>query len=357
MPPISAPRSHASARDLADCREMLRRGSKTFFQASLLLPHRVREPAGVIYAFCRFADDQVDLERAPLEAVARLGERLRLAAEGRPLASPIDRALADVLDRHAIPVAVPEALLEGLAWDVGGRRYQSFADLQSYAVRVAGTVGAMMALLMGARSRDLVAGAIKLGIAMQLTNIARDVGEDARNGRIYLPLDWLQAAGVDPQAFLAAPSYTPAVAGLVRRLTAVADDLYEDARPAIDALPVDCRPGIHAARLLYREIGRSLIRRGVDPVQTRTVVPQHRKLVLVARAVAEAVSPGLGARSSGVAEGLFLEEAVAAHPRPVRVRTPRGFAAIDDRAGWVFDLCHRLEVRDRTAPARLRESA
>jgi phytoene synthase len=193
---------------------------------------------------------------------------------------------------------------------------------------------------------------------MQLTNIARDVGEDARNGRIYLPLDWLEAAGVEPEAFLAAPSYTPAVASLVRRLTGVADDLYDDARPAIDALPVDCRPGIHAARLLYREIGRSLIRRGVDPVRTRTVVPQHRKLVLVARAVAQSVSPGLGARSSGVAEGHFLEEAVAAHPRPIRAHPPRGrFATIDDRAGWVFDLCHRLEVRDRTAPARLRESA
>ncbi len=358
MPPSAAPNMHASALDLAECRAMLRAGSKTFFQASLLLPQRVREPAGVIYAFCRQADDQVDLDRAPLDAVARLRERLISAAEGKPRATAVDRALADVLDRHAIPPAIPEALLEGLAWDVEGRRYASFEALQAYAVRVAGTVGAMMALLMGARSRELVAGAIKLGIAMQLTNIARDVGEDARNGRLYLPMDWLAAAGVDSEAFLDAPAYTPALAGLVRRLTDVADDLYEQARPSIDALPADGRPGIHAARLLYREIGRSLHRRGVNPVTTRTVVPQHRKLVLVARAVAQSVSPGLGARSGDVAEGRFLVEAVAAHPHPARVAEPRGrLAGVDERAGWVIDLCHRLEARDRGVTAPVRKSA
>ncbi len=358
MSPQPPPVTHATAQDLAECRAMLRAGSKTFFQASLLLPQRVREPAGVIYAFCRQADDQVDLDRAPLEAVARLHERLALAAQGKPRATAVDRALADVLDRHAIPLAIPQALLEGLAWDVEGRRYETFAALQAYAVRVAGTVGAMMALLMGARSRAPVAGAIKLGVAMQLTNIARDIGEDARNGRLYLPLSWLAEAGVDAAAFLAAPAYTPPLAGLVRRLTTAADELYAAARPSIDALPTDCRPGIHAARLLYREIGRALHRRGIDPVTTRTVVPQHRKLVLVARAVAESVAPGAGAQSGDVAEGRFLVDAVAAHPHPARIIEPRGrLASVDERAGWVIDLCHRLEARDRGVAAPVRESA
>ena len=358
MSPQPPPVTHATAQDLAECRAMLRAGSKTFFQASLLLPQRVREPAGVIYAFCRQADDQVDLDRAPLAAVARLHERLALAAQGRPGATAVDRALADVLDRHAIPPAVPQALLEGLAWDVEGRRYETFAALHAYAVRVAGTVGAMMALLMGARSRDQVAGAIKLGVAMQFTNIARDIGEDARNGRLYLPLAWFAEAGIDPAGFLAAPVYSPPVAALVRRLTDAADALYAAARPSIDALPADCRPGIHAARLLYREIGRSLHRRGVDPVTTRTVVPRRRKLVLVARAVAESVAPGLAARSGDVAEGRFLVDAVAAHPHPARaIEQRRRLASVDERAGWVIDLCHRLEARDRGVAGPVRESA
>jgi 15-cis-phytoene synthase len=188
MPRAFSEGDHATAADLAACRELLRQGSRTFHAASLLLPDRVRGPAASLYAFCRLADDAIDLHQGRLDALPRLLLRLTRAYAGRPLPHPVDRAFADMAAHHAVPEALPLALFEGFAWDAEGRRYQTLKDLQAYAARVAGTVGAMMAVLMGVRAPSLLARACDLGVAMQLTNIARDVGEDARAGRLYLPL-------------------------------------------------------------------------------------------------------------------------------------------------------------------------
>ncbi|MFO1090918.1 MAG: phytoene/squalene synthase family protein [Hyphomicrobiales bacterium] len=358
MPGISSERPFATEADVRACRAALKHGSKSFYMASLLLPRRVREPAGVIYAFCRQADDTVDVERSPLAAVDTLRERLLSAARERPQNTPLDRALADVLARHAIPVAIPEALLEGLAWDVEGRRYADRSGAYAYATRVAGTVGAMMALLMGARSAELVSRAVTLGIAMQFTNIARDVGEDARAGRIYLPLQWLVEEGVDPEAFLRSPVYTSSIARVVRRLTNEADRLYDEGRTGIDGLPADCRPGIHAARLLYGEIGRRIHRDGVDPVRHRSVVPRGRKFALLSRAVCDSVLAAAPVPVSNIPEASFLVDAVLATPAPETPdRTPK-LAALDERAGWVVDLYSRLEARDRNGrPLRAEQGA
>ncbi len=143
------------------------------------------------------------------DALARLRDRLARAARGRPRPFAADRAMADPMRRSAIPPALPEALLEGLAWDAEGRCYETLDDLFDYAARVAGTVGVMMTLIMGVRSPRRWRRACDLGVAMQLTNIARDVGEDARLGRIYLPRQWLREAGVDADAWLAEPSPDP----------------------------------------------------------------------------------------------------------------------------------------------------
>ncbi len=265
---------------------MIRQGSRTFYLASMLLPPAMRDPAYALYAFCRLSDDAVDCAGGRHAEIAGLRDRLGRAARGEPLDRPTDRALADVLGRHAIPVALPEALLEGLEWDAEGRRYETIGDLQDYAARVAGTVGAMMAILMGRRSPDVLARACDLGIAMQLTNISRDTGEDARQGRIYLPLDWLREAGIDPDGFLDRPAFCPALASVVQRLLAVADGLYARADAGIAELPLACRPGIHAARLLYAGIGHELERTGLDSVARRTVIPGTAKAVLLARAAA-----------------------------------------------------------------------
>jgi phytoene synthase len=236
--------------DYAECREAIRQGSKTFFAASMVLPAAVREPAYGLYAFCRLSDDAVDLDGGSPQAVERLRERLDRVCQGRPLPVAADRAMADLMRRYAIPRAVPDALLEGLAWDTQDRRYETIEELFDYAARVAGTVGSMMAIIMGTRDEQAQARACELGVAMQLTNIARDVGEDALAGRLYLPRNWMREAGIDPDAWLQNPCFSPELAGVIKRLLAAADELYERAALGIAALPRDCRPAIQAARLV-----------------------------------------------------------------------------------------------------------
>ena len=345
MPPFSPDRSFATPADHAHCAAAIRAGSRSFHLASLALPRHVRKPAYGLYAFCRLSDDAVDLDAGSHGAVMRLRERLARACEGRPHDTPEDRAIADVMRRYAIPRAVPEALLEGLAWDAEGRRYDSLVELEAYAMRVAGAVGVMMTLMMGARDPLTLARASDLGVAMQFTNIARDVGEDARAGRLYLPLDWLREAGVDPGAFLANPVACPAVKSVVARLLQEADRLYARARRGVAHLPKSCRPAILAAALLYAEIGRELVRRHeLDSVSYRARVGGARKLALFGKAIA--LSPLL-ARDEGAAAldaAAFLIEAVAREPtRSLATQSP-GFGA---QFIYMLDMFERLERAER----------
>lgn len=335
--------------DMATCRALLEGGSRTFHAASKVLPRRVSDPAIALYAFCRLADDAVDLGDNRMAAVERLKDRLDRAYRGQPMDQAADRAFADVVARFSIPREVPEALLEGLAWDAEGRRYETLPELYAYAARVAGTVGAMMTLVMGQREPGIVARACDLGLAMQLTNIARDVGEDARAGRLYLPLSWLRDAGIDPDAWLAKPIFTSEIAVIVQRLLDTADALYGRATHGIRNLPRACRPGIYAARALYAEIGRELERSGLDSVSRRAVVPTDRKLKVLARTLASLDKEWAPARKlapmAQLDETRFLIEAVAAIPlrRAPEVRS----RPIEERVVWVIDLFARLERRDR----------
>jgi 15-cis-phytoene synthase len=337
----------AHAGDLSACRVMLRGGSRTFFAASHVLPKRVSEPAAALYAFCRIADDAVDLHDGKRVALVRLRERLDRAYSGQPFPAPADRAFADLVDRFGIPRELPEALLEGLSWDAEGRRYDDLSALTSYAVRVAGTVGVMMALLMHARSPQALARACDLGVAMQLTNIARDVGEDARAGRLYLPIQWLRAAGMDVDDWLARPVFSGALGDIVQRLLNASDILYARSRAGIAQLPIACRPGIHATRLLYAEIGREVERLGCNSVNRRAVVPLRRKLQLLVRAATAAVAADQTCEQGVLSEGRFLIEAVAAAPRPLasEQQSIGVLGAIEERAVWVIDLFAQLERR------------
>lgn len=236
--------------DLEHCRAVIRTGSLSFHTASRLLPGSVRDPALALYAFCRLADDEVDEGDAKGRAVLDLQERLELVYAGRPRNAPEDRAFAAIVTDFDMPRALPEALLEGLAWDATERRYATLSDVRCYSARVASAVGAMMCVLMRVRDRDALARACDLGVAMQLTNIARDVGEDARAGRIYLPTDWLADAGIDLDAFLNAPTADPQIRRMVRRLLAEARRLYIRSEAGVAALPRSARAGIFAARYI-----------------------------------------------------------------------------------------------------------
>jgi 15-cis-phytoene synthase len=332
-----------SASDLKICQAMLRGGSRTFFAASLILPRRVREPATALYAFCRLADDAVDIEGGRLAMLTRLNDRLSRAYEGRPLPLAVDRAFADAVTRFAIPRSLPEALLEGLAWDAVGRRYETLSELRTYAVRVAGTVGAMMAVLMGARSPEAIARACDLGVAMQLTNIARDVGEDARADRLYLPLTWLRDAGIDPQAWLVRPTFSPALGATIQRLLQEADVLYRRSGAGLAYLPWTCRPGIRLARTLYADIGREVERRGGDSVSHRAKVSAGRKLSLLAQTLVEMALPNPRESAPALEEARFLVDAVAADlvPQP----EPPAWL-LSQKLIWLIDLFERLERRE-----------
>ncbi len=275
-----------TAADQRQCHATIRAGSKSFNAASRLLPRNTRLAARALYTFCRSSDDLVDDAANDGSASARLRHRLEAIYRGDAADLICDRAMAAVVHGHAIPREIPLGLIEGYGWDETGRRYQSIDDLLAYATRVAGTVGLMMTLVMGSRERHVLARAADLGLAMQLTNIARDVGEDARNGRIYLPLDWLDEAGIDPEDLLEKPRFSPQLGEVVRRLLAVADELYGRAQTGIAGLPLDCRPAIRYASLVYRDIGRVIAENGYNSVDTRAHTGTFRKLHLAARAVA-----------------------------------------------------------------------
>ena len=344
-----------AAADLAHCRDLLAGGSRTFLAASYLLPRSVRDPACALYAFCRVADDAID--HSPRERVdeALAGLRVRLdriyeepaaGAIGSVTMSAPDRAFAAVVHHFAIPRALPEALLEGFAWDAAGRRYETLAELQDYAARVAGTVGAMMALVMRVNAPAALARACDLGLAMQMSNIARDVGEDARAGRIYLPLAWLREAGLDVEAWLAAPRGDARVAVVVQRLLAHADELYAGVEAGIACLPASCRVGIDSARLLYAEIGREVARRGFDSVSTRAVVGRRRKLRLVWRAATTRARRGQH-EGNALPATLGLVSAATSTPAKPTLQRPSPAATGNGRMVWVIELFARLETRQR----------
>ncbi len=295
--------------DIAACREMLRVGSHSFFAASLLLPRDIREPASALYAFCRLADDAVDHGTDHERAIAELYLRLDRMYDGNPLACPADRALSRVLLDYGIPRELPAALIEGFEWDVAGRRYESMSQVFDYAARVAGTVGAMMAMLMGVRAPDVLARACDLGVAMQLTNISRDVGEDARGGRLYLPLDLLATEGIDQRAFLANPEWSPGLARVVQTLLNAADSLYQRSASGIAQLPVGCRPGINAARWIYSDIGRKLETLDLNSIDHRAVVGKGRKAVRLARAIVSTIRPRPRDYTPPLKEVAFLVDA------------------------------------------------
>jgi 15-cis-phytoene synthase len=344
--------------DMAACRAMLKGGSRTFHAASLVLPRSVADPAIALYAFCRLADDAVDLGNDRAAAVDRLRDRLDRAYRGQPMNCAADRVFADVVAKFCIPRALPEALLEGLAWDAEVRRYETLQDLVAYAARVAGAVGAMMTLVMGQRAPAIVARACDLGVAMQLTNIARDVGEDARAGRLYLPLAWLRQAAIDPETWLAEPAFTAEIAAIVQRLLDAADRLYDRATLGIAHLPATCRPGIYAARALYAEIGRELERGGLDSVSRRVVVSTKRKLAVLSRMLVLQETEWSPAKAFTADSGQldatrFLIEAVAATPLRDAVRQSKPPArSVEDRVVWVIDLFTRLERRDQLQRGR-----
>jgi phytoene synthase len=290
------------ADDRLACRAWIQRHSKSFFLSSLLLPERVRQASWALYAFCRRADDAVDEEQAGgLERVARLRRRLDDVYAGRAADDPIDRAFAAVVAQHDIARALPEALLAGMEMDARGVTYDSDDDLLLYCFRVAATVGLMMTRVMGTSSNLAYLRAADLGVAMQLTNIARDVGEDARRGRVYLPRTLCDAVGLDARSLATATTAEAPVRAAVKTLLERAQRHYRAADAGVPLLPRDCRFAIASSRRIYAAIGDRVAKNGYDSVSQRAYVSLAGKLGLVLRAL-PAVFAAAPASSTGPAD-------------------------------------------------------
>ncbi len=334
---------------LQACATMMQGGSKTFFAASRLLPLRIRKASIALYAFCRVADDLVDEAPPGAAPLERLRERLDRIYANTPEDFVEDHALSMVVQQYQLPRHLLDALIEGFAWDAAGREYASIEDLHAYAARVAGSVGAMMCWIMGPQSVDTLARACELGVAMQLTNIARDVGADAALGRVYLPRDWLREAGIDPQAWLQQPECSPALRSVVARLLDEADRLYKQSQSGIAALPPDCRAAILSASLIYWEIGNQLRHEGLDSVHHRTVVSTPRKLVLLAAAWTQA--PWIRTAQQAPAPLAAIEYLVRDCQQPHASAQLAGAyfpnRAMPQRVAWVIDLLERRETERR----------
>ena len=277
------------------------KGSKSFRSASRLFDPEVREDAWLLYAWCRACDDAIDgqdhghghEDLTPEEQrrrLERLYDQTRRALAGEAMADPTFAAFQRVAQRHRLPDRWPLDLIDGFAMDVDHRVYRTIDDVMAYCWHVAGVVGVMMARVMGASDAEVLRRAQDLGLAFQLTNIARDVVEDAENDRVYLPADWLVEAGLEPTAeAVADPANRAKVHAVTTRLLLLAEPYYDSARDGLRGLPFRSSMAIAAARGVYREIGRKVRRRGPGVWGQRVVVHKPVKLWLFGRGLLIAI--------------------------------------------------------------------
>ncbi|MGD0836889.1 MAG: phytoene/squalene synthase family protein [Polyangia bacterium] len=284
-----------------EARAILATGSKSFALAGILLGRRARNDAAVLYAWCRRADDRVDEAGVggAQSALHNLARELDALSAGRAQL-PLDMALSELVERRRIPKEYFASLLHGFDMDARGFRYATLADLDLYAYRVAGVVGLMMCHVLGVRDGRCLKAAARLGMAMQLTNIARDVAEDFRRGRQYLPRELLSSGDLG-RALAATDERHPSrrhVAGAVEALLRRADAYYMVGLAGLRDLGARDAMAIGAAARIYRAIGKVIARRRFDSLRTRAVVSLPRKLLLAA-AAALALLGRAPTRSSG----------------------------------------------------------
>ena len=288
---------------VSNSRDMIRKGSRSFALASRLFDSTTREHAWMLYAWCRHCDDEIDGQELGMQPVtqpphdrlqdqrARLAKLLtetHRALAGGAVSDPAFVAFQRVAREHSIPVGHALEFLAGFEMDVADFKYRTLDETLLYCYRVAGVVGVMMALVMGVRDTGGLQRAADLGIAFQLTNISRDVLDDARLGRCYLPAEWLAEARV-PEAEVARPEHRHAVAAVVGRLLTEADRYYESSLAGLPSLTFRSGWAVATALGVYRDIGRIVRARGSQAWDTRAVVGTRRKMLSVSSGICRAL--------------------------------------------------------------------
>jgi phytoene synthase len=268
------------------CRDIARTNSKTFYLSSLFLAPEKRRAVWAVYAFCRTADDIVDGLTPAAERLAAIDywERALLAAYSGNADDRIMVALHDAIGRFDIPLQPALDLLRGARLDITVRRYSTYDDLREYCYLVASTVGLLTAPILGYSTAAALDYGVALGRAMQMTNILRDVGEDARMGRIYLPLDEMARFGYT-ESSLFEEVVDDAFVALMKFQIERVRRLYAEAEPGIALLSPESRYTVRLALTLYRQILGSIEANRFDVYSKRAYVPFRSKM-LVALTVA-----------------------------------------------------------------------
>ena len=333
-----------NSNDLKECKLLIKEGSHSFYAASKLLPKYVRDPAIVLYAFCRIADDVVDQESKIKNPVQDLRKRLDLVYSGQPRNYSTDKAFAALVKSYELPKELPLALIEGLKWDQDGRRFRNLSELYSYCARVASSVGVMMCILMNVRDGDTLARACDLGIAMQLTNIARDIGEDARINRIYIPTEWMEKSGISIEKFLENPENFPEVSFFVKQLLNKADYFYKRAAAGYFSLPRECRPGIFSAGKIYSQIGKHIAASNYDSITRRAYTTTFEKFLLLLSSIGNSALTTVmpipsTIHASALPEVNFLVNSVK--------KPKESKKSFKDRSSKFINLLFDLEQKDR----------
>ena len=272
---------------VSESKRRIELGSKSFSGAARLFSRDTRHDAYMLYAWCRYCDDRIDgqefgfrrpgaAEECAQTCLNELREKTRRALKGEA-DEPVFHALARVVHKHDIPERHPFELIDGFAMDVGERFYRTETDTLEYCYHVAGVVGVMMAMIMGVRDRATLIRACDLGLGFQLTNIARDVVEDAQAGRIYLPDDWLRDAGLQREQ-ITDLAHRAKVYEVIERLLRLADRYYASAQEGIARLPLRSAWTIAAAARVYRGIGQEIQSRGAQAWDGRVITSRGRKL-------------------------------------------------------------------------------
>lgn len=275
---------------VALARQSLQKHARSFRIAARFLGTEEADDAAICYAFCRDADDRVD-EAPSFETARSAITELQAELSGQQAQSPLVGAFCEMAQRRHMPLAVAHTLVETIAADAGPVRIADDAALIQYAYGVAGTVGVMMAYLLGAQSERALASAIDLGIGMQLSNVARDVREDAARNRVYLPMYRLYRLGISPEAVVAGQADPQLLAQVCQDLVEMAEPYYASALDGLRFLPFRGRLAVAMAASLYQAIGQEVVRRGVEAFERRTVLGRVRLGGAMLRGIAMVLHP------------------------------------------------------------------
>lgn len=279
---------------VAHARATIKHGSQSFSAASQLFDSETRERAWLLYAWCRQCDDIADNQvlGGELGDQSNLDQRLAhirrltaLAFEGKPTGDPAFDALGVVAEECGLTEAMAEDVIAGFALDADDWRPRSEADMMRYCYHVAGAVGVMMAVVMGVDpgDQDTLDRANDLGLAFQLSNIARDIVEDDAAGRCYLPINWLVEQDIEPGQHTK-PHHREELAEMAARLVALVEKHEAAARVGAERLPFRSRWAVLAAARIYGAIGRKVRTRGAEAWNSRTYVPRWEKAAYGMRA-------------------------------------------------------------------------